>query len=71
MNGNRIVLLRILASTIIGLTAMIIAGWLMHDGIAVPTAWWIIATLAVGGVAGADVVTAVLHARQEASNNDS
>lgn len=66
-NGQRIIVLRVLASSLISLTAILAATWLMEKGILIPTAFWIIATLAVGGVAGADVVTAILHTKQGGS----
>jgi len=70
-NGNRIIVLRILASTVISLAALICAAWLMEKGIELPSAFWMIAVLAVGGVAGADIVTAILHSRNAMPGDDS
>ena len=64
-NGQRIIVLRIIASAVISLTTICGATWLMDRGVDIPTAFWIISTLAVGGVAGADIITAVLHAKKE------
>jgi hypothetical protein len=60
-NDKVIRLIRVLASTAIGLTALVAAALLLYHGIVVPAPWWLIAVLAVGGVTGADVIAAVLQ----------
>lgn len=60
-NQNRIVIIRIIASTVLGLVALAGGGILAWSGIEVPAMWWMLALLAIGGVVGAEVVTAVMR----------
>lgn len=62
-NGKVITTIRIVASTLISLTALIAAAVLLYHGIVVPAPWWLIATLAVGGVTGAEVISALVQKR--------
>ncbi|GAH98166.1 unnamed protein product [marine sediment metagenome] len=60
-NHNRIVIIRIVASTLLGLMALGGGAALASRGIEVPAMWWVVAVLAVGGVVGAEVVSAVMR----------
>ncbi|GAH91344.1 unnamed protein product [marine sediment metagenome] len=60
-NHNRIVIIRIVASTLLGLVALAGGAALALRGIEVPAMWWALAILAVGGVVGAEVVSAVMR----------
>jgi hypothetical protein len=66
-NGRLVVLIRILASTFIGTVALLAGAYLLSMGIEAPAQWWIIATLAVAGVVGADILSAVLQAKKGGS----
>ena len=66
-NGRLTTLIRIGASTVIGMTALLAGAYLLSLGIDVPAPWWIIATLAVAGVTGADVLSAIVKAKQGGS----
>lgn len=59
-NGNRIVILRVCVSGVISMTALIGAGLLAWQGVIVPYTWWLVTVITVGGVAGSDVIQAVL-----------
>jgi len=65
-NGNRITLVRIVASAIISLVTITWAGLLLQSSCVIPTAFWTVAIVAVGGVTGADVVSAVVAIRSRA-----
>lgn len=54
-NGNVLVLVRVVGSTVISLIATIAAAWLLSLGVDIPVSYWIISGLAVAGVVGADV----------------
>jgi hypothetical protein len=49
------------------MTALLAGAYLLSLGIDVPAPWWIIATLAVAGVTGADVLSAIVKAKQGGS----
>lgn len=57
MNGNTIIKLRICLSSVISLSTIICAGVLIYTGHDIPVMWWTIAIIAVGGVAGGDILT--------------
>jgi hypothetical protein len=59
-NGNRIRVIRILASLAIALTALTGGAYLIRCGNQLPDAWWYLSCLAVAGVVGADAVAAFL-----------
>jgi divalent metal cation (Fe/Co/Zn/Cd) transporter len=69
-NGRVTTLIRIAASTVIGMTALVAGAYLLSLGVDVPAPWWAIATLAVAGVTGADVVSAIVRAKQGGIDND-
>ncbi|MBA7659110.1 hypothetical protein ES703_67075 [subsurface metagenome] len=60
-NHNRIAIIRIVASTLLGLMALGGGAALAWRGIEVSAMWWAVAVLAVGGVVGAEVVSAVMR----------
>ena len=65
MHNDKVIrLIRVLGSTVISVTALIAAAILLDHNIIVPAPWWLIATLAVGGVTGADVIAAALESRR-------
>lgn len=66
-NGRLTTLIRIGASTVIGMTALLAGAYLLSLGIDVPVHWWLIAYLAVAGVTGADVLSSIIKARQGGS----
>lgn len=68
-NGNIIIMTRIITSGLIGLTALIGAGLLARYGITVPYAWWLVTVITVGGVAGSDVVAAILSKGKGVTDN--
>jgi hypothetical protein len=63
-NGNRLTMVRIAASTLISLTALIAGALLLWHGADVPGVWWALAGVAVSGVAGADIVSAVKRPKE-------
>ena len=69
-NGNVILMVRIIASGLIGLTALIGAGLLAWYGITVPYAWWLVTVITVGGVAGSEVLSTVLSRTRKDESND-
>ena len=71
MNGKLTLIIRIAASTVIGMTALLAGAYLLSLGIEVPAPWWAIATLAVAGVAGGDIVTSLNRSRQGGSTDGS
>lgn len=70
MSNDKVIrLVRVAASTLIGMTALLAGAFLLFHGIVVPAPWWLIATLAVGGVTGADVLAAALRYKGADSSN--
>lgn len=63
-NGNKIVVLRIVVSGLIGITALVGAGVLAWHHIDVPYAWWLVTLVTVGGVTGSDILNAVLSRKE-------
>lgn len=59
-NGNMLVLVRVLGSTLISIIATVAAAWLLSLGVDVPISYWIISGLAIAGVVGADVARSYL-----------
>jgi hypothetical protein len=68
-NGRLATLIRIGASTLISVTALLAGAYLLSQRVDVPAQWWIIATLAVAGVTGADVLSAIVRAKQGGSTD--
>lgn len=68
-NGRLVVLIRIVASMFIGIIALLAGAYLLSIGVDAPPQWWIIATLAVAGVVGADILSAVLAAKRGGSQD--
>lgn len=64
-NSNRIQLVRIVACAAIVLVSLGLASLLAWQGLDVPSAWWLLTIVAAGGVAGADIISAVLAARKD------
>ncbi|GAH20213.1 unnamed protein product [marine sediment metagenome] len=64
-NHNHIVIIRIVASTLLGLVALAGGAALSWRGIEVPAMWWGLAILAVAGVVGAEVVSAVRRRKND------
>jgi len=56
-NGNRLLLIRILASAVLCAMIITLAAWLLSRGCDIPAPWWVIGGLAIGGVVGADIIT--------------
>lgn len=62
-NGNVISIIRIVLCAMICLASLGLGAWLMTRGIELPVAWWGIAAIGIGGVAGADVLEIIRRNR--------
>ncbi|GAI11107.1 unnamed protein product [marine sediment metagenome] len=60
-NHNRIVVIRIVASTMLAIIALAAGVGMTITGLEVPAGWWVVTVLAVGGVVGAEVVGALMR----------
>lgn len=60
LNGNRLLIIRIVTSGMICSLVIGLAAYLIEHGHDIPAPWWVIGGLAIAGVVGTDVITSYL-----------
>lgn len=70
MNGLRVITIRVILSALIAIVAITAASIMSWRGVEVPLALWFLATISVGGVAGAEVISSLRDMCKKGSPDD-